>query len=224
MAFVVIGLPLTALFGLLTFLLTRRRKHALLAILASVALVPVSCAYLFGAVWAVSGWLSLRGLDEGMFDIYQVPLGSGYSADSENPTDSGRLNGPGLGGQEWLVNRSGCAGPRVVLEILPLPIPPDQARQYALLGGEPTFKRFPTEASLTSAVGQRLLWSEDHHPPSLCAPHRIWIDTLVIWLILGLPLAWLVGTLLLIWVVWRSPQMEAGSGSGRPPGQKEGWS
>lgn len=209
-AFVVIGLPLTALFVLLTFLLTRRRKQARLAILVSLALIPVSCLYLVGAVWAASGWLNVRGLDEGMFDSYEVPLSYGYSANSINfPEDSGRLNGPGLDGQEWRVIRSGCAGPRVVVELLPAQS--NDARQYALLGGKPTFKRFATEAALTSAVGQSLLWSENDRPPGVCAPHRTWIDTLVIGWMIGLPLVWLVGTLFLVWAVCHSPRIPTGT-------------
>jgi len=210
-AFVVIGLPLTALFVLLTFLLTRRRKQARLALLVSLALLPVSCLYLFGAVWAGSGWLSLRGLDEGMFETYQVPLGYGYSADSEYLEDSGRLTGPGLSGEEWMVPRVGCAGPRVVLEIVPYHGQANDPPQYALLGGEPTFKRFSTEAALTSAVGQSLLWSEDHQPPNLCAPHRLWIDWLVLGVVLGQPLVWVIGTLFLIWAVWRSARISKGT-------------
>jgi len=208
-AFVVIGLPLTALVGLLAFFLTRRRKQARLTILVSLALVPISCLYLSGAVWAGSGWLGVRGLDEGMFDSYRVPLSYGYSAISiDYPEDSGRLNGPGQDGQEWFVTRSGCAGPRVVLELLPAQS--SGARQYALLGGEPTFKRFASESAMTSAVGQRLLWSDNDHPPALCAPHKLWIDWLILGVIMGQPLAWVIGTLFLIWAVWRSPQTQTG--------------
>ena len=197
-AIVVIGLPLSALYCLLTFFLTRRRPHAVLAVGAAAALIPLSCWYLAGAVLVSSGYLSLRGLDRWTFEIYDTPLGHGYAASSEDALGSGRLSGPGLAGRDWTVIRTGCAGPLVVLHL-------DRGNpepSYAVLGSTPTFRAVPTLAALESSLGRPVQWGEDREPPVACAPRQLWIDTLVQRVLFGLPLAWLAGSLILTWTVW----------------------
>lgn len=200
--FAVVGLPLTVVLGLLTSFLTRRRPRSGLAFGVATAVVPLSFLYLAGAVWVSSGYLSLRGLDRGMFDDYITPLGHGYNATSvDTADDPGELSGPGLSGPAWNVVRSGCAGPLVVLQLFRV----GPAPSYAVLDGAASLRPLPTLADLESSVGGPIEWSGDREPPAACAPRLLWIDTLVRTLLFGLPLAWLVGTVLLIWTVRRVP-------------------
>lgn len=203
LAFVVIGLPLLAIFVGVTHFLTRGRPHRSLALGTSLLLIPVVCLYLGGASWAWNGWLGVRQLDPGILDTFRTPLGFGYyatSGDSWKP--DGILEGP-EGRMDWGVQRAGCAGDEVVLQLVGRQPSP----RYAQITRQaPHYQEFADQAAFNEAVSGPVTWSADRVPPPACAPRLGVLDQVVGRVLWGIPLVWLFGGVFLVWAVYQEKQ------------------